>query len=148
MHKRFIKKAAAEVRLSTKDFHNKLFKDLKLIKRQLQTIVDMSAFNSEIGLEIMSQLDDAMVEIEAAAEADTSADNAAKTMLVKLSDMLKAALAGGGDTAAVTGRIRAIADGIKSRAASLSEAVVANTPAEEGGGSTGGVGGSTGGVKS
>lgn len=98
----------------------------------------------EIGEEIMTELSDAVDGIESAAEADTNADSAAMAMLVKLSELVKSTAANGTDPAMVA-RVNAVAAAMKDRAKALSDAVVANTPAEEpGGGSVGDIpGGST-----
>lgn len=114
-----------------------------MIGRSFQGIVQSV---EEIGEEIMTELSDAVDSIEAGAEADGNADNAAMAMLVKLSDLVKATAANGTDPAMVA-RVNAVAAAMKSRAQALADAVVANTPADPNpGGSTGGVGGSTGGV--
>lgn len=115
----------------------------RMIGRSFQGIVQSV---EEIGEEIMTELSDAVDSIEAGAEADGNADNAAMAMLVKLSDLVKATAANGTDPAMVA-RINAVAAAMKARAQALADAVVANTPADPTtGGSTGGIGGSTGGV--
>ena len=78
---------------------------------------------------IMSQLTDSLDRAEAAAAANSQADDAAEKLLVSISQMLKDALASGGDQAAIIDRVNAIADGINSRSAQLGNAVAANTPA-------------------
>lgn len=97
-----------------------------MIGRSFQGIVQSV---EEIGEEIMTELSDAVDSIEAGAEADGNADNAAMAMLVKLSELVKATAANGTDPAMVA-RINAVAAAMKSRAQALADAVVANTPAE------------------
>lgn len=77
---------------------------------------------------IMSALTDAMDRAEAAATANSQADDAAEKLLVTISQMLKDAAAGGTDPAMVA-RVTALADSINNRSAQLGTAVAANTPA-------------------
>jgi len=64
---------------------------------------------------------------EAAATANSQADDAAEKLLVTISQMLKDAAANGTDPAMVA-RVTALADSINSRSAQLGTAVTANTP--------------------
>jgi hypothetical protein len=82
----------------------------------------------ELGDDLMSALTDALDFAEQTASEDTAADESAKALLITLSDMVKA-LGNGVNDPALVARITALGDGIKSRAASLAAAVVANTPA-------------------
>ena len=84
----------------------------------------------------MSKLTDALDFAEQTAAEDTAADNAAKVLLENLSKMIAELKQGVADPAAIA-RIEALAQGVRDRAASLSAAVVANTPVATG--STGGI---------
>ena len=78
---------------------------------------------------IMTALTDAMDQAEAAATANTSADDAAEALLVSIAQMLKDSLAAGGADPALTARLTALSNTINARATQLAAAVVANTPA-------------------
>ena len=78
---------------------------------------------------IMTMLTDAMDKAEAAATANTNADDAAEALLKSIAQMLKDALATGGADPALTARLMALSNTINARAAQLAAAVVANTPA-------------------
>lgn len=82
---------------------------------------------------IMTQLSDALDEMERNAEADRDADAAAKALIIKLGTMITNATSGA-PTADNFAKLRAIGQGMVDRAADLSAAVVAGTPAEEPGG--------------
>lgn len=84
----------------------------------------------EIGEFTMSQLSDALDQIEANAEADRNADSAAKALILKLGQMIKDG-ASGAPTAENFAKLKAIGQGMLDRAKDLSDAVVAGTPAEE-----------------
>ena len=111
---------------------------LDRIERGVKAILNNvgSLFKGEVI--IMTQLTDTLDEIEKNAEADRDADAAAKNLIVKLGKMIVDATAGGATPEAI-GRLKAIGQGMVDRAADLSAAVVAGTPAEEPptGGSTG-----------
>lgn len=90
---------------------------------------------------IMTQLSDALDQIEQNAEADRNADAAAKALILKLGQMIKDG-ASGAPTAENFAKLKAIGQGMVDRAADLSAAVVAGTPAEapgDGGQSAGGI---------
>ncbi len=78
--------------------------------------------------QIMSAMTDALDQAEAAAKANSDADDAAEKLLVALSAQIAALAAAGTDPATLT-RITALADALKARAAQLGTAVAANTPA-------------------
>lgn len=111
---------------------------LDRIERGVKAILNNvgSLFKGEVI--IMTQLSDALDEIEKNAEADRDADAAAKNLIVKLGKMITDATAGA-PTAENFAKLKAIGQGMVDRAADLSAAVVAGTPAEEPptGGSTG-----------
>lgn len=109
----------------------------RMIERSYQGIMTSV---DELGEIVMSELSDALDFAEQTAAEDASADNSAKALLITLSDMVKA-LGNGVNDPALVARIKALGDGIRARAADLSAAVVANTPAATPptGGSMGGV---------
>lgn len=76
----------------------------------------------------MTAIDDVLTKAEAAAKADSDAENAAETLLTTLSAQIAALKQDGSDPATVA-RIQALADGLTAKAAALAAAVVANTPA-------------------
>lgn len=78
--------------------------------------------------QIMSAITDALDQAEAAAQANSAADDAAEALLKTIAQMVADLKANSTDPATVT-RITALADALKARAAQLSDAVVANTPA-------------------
>ena len=77
---------------------------------------------------IMSMETDALDQAEAAAAANSAADDSAEQLLIKLSEMV-ADLKNHTSDPAVSARITALATAISDRAAKLGAAVVANTPA-------------------
>lgn len=77
---------------------------------------------------IMSAQSDALDQAEAAAAADQAADSSAMALLTTLSTLIAGLVDNQTDPATVT-RINALAAGINERAAALSAAVIANTPA-------------------
>lgn len=77
---------------------------------------------------IMSALEDQLAQAEAAAKANSDADDAAEALLVAISKMIADLKAAGTDPATLA-RITALSTALSSRAAKLSAAVVANTPA-------------------
>ena len=77
---------------------------------------------------IMSELTDAMDRAEAAAKANSEADDSAEKLLVTIAQLLKNTATGGTDPAMVS-RVNALADALNSRSAQLGAAVVAGTPA-------------------
>ncbi len=79
---------------------------------------------------IMSAIDDVLAQAEAAARANSEADDAAEALLVAISKMIADLKATGTDPATIA-RIQALADALNARAAQLAAAVVANTPAVE-----------------
>lgn len=97
-----------------------------------------SLFEGE--LIIMTQLTDALDEMERNAEADRNADAAAKALILRLGKMITDGASGAPSPEAFA-RLKAIGQGMVDRAADLSAAVVAGTPAEAPttGGSTGGI---------
>ena len=76
----------------------------------------------------MSELTDAMDRAEAAAKANSEADDSAEKLLVTIAQLLKNTATGGTDPAMVS-RVNALADALNSRSAQLGAAVVAGTPA-------------------
>lgn len=84
----------------------------------------------EIGEYTMTQLSDALDEMERNAEADRDADAAAKALIVKLGELIVKGAAGA-PTPENFAKLKAIGQGMVDRAADLSAAVVAGTPAEE-----------------
>jgi hypothetical protein len=80
-------------------------------------------------LEIMSQLTDALDFAESKAADDANADHAAMELIKKLGQLVIDSAQGGTDPALVA-RVKAIGEGMKSRADALAAAVVAGTPAE------------------
>jgi hypothetical protein len=77
---------------------------------------------------IMAAIDDALTQAEAAAKANSDADDSAEKLLVTISKMIADLKASGTDPATLA-RITALATALNSRAARLGAAVVANTPA-------------------
>lgn len=77
---------------------------------------------------IMSAIDDALTQAEAAAKSNSDADDAAEALLVSISKMIADLKAAGTDPATLA-RITALSTALSSRAAQLSAAVVAGTPA-------------------
>ena len=76
----------------------------------------------------MSELTDALDRAEAAAKANSDADDAVESLLTTLAQQIAALQTSQTDPATVT-RITALADAINNRASQLSAAVVAGTPA-------------------
>lgn len=76
----------------------------------------------------MSAVTDALDQAEAAAKANSEADDAAEKLLVSIAQMVKDLQAASTDPATIT-RIKALSDALTARAGQLSAAVVANTPA-------------------
>jgi|SRR5882724_4496630 len=79
--------------------------------------------------QIMSAQTDALDQAEAAAKANSDADDSAEALLLKLVDMYNQAAANSSDPA-VTDRINALSTAITNRSSRLSAAVVAGTPAQ------------------
>lgn len=77
---------------------------------------------------IMSALDDALAQAEAAAKANSDADDSAEQLLISISKMIADLKAAGTDPATLA-RINALSTALTTRASQLSAAVVANTPA-------------------
>lgn len=77
---------------------------------------------------IMSAQTDALDQAEAAAKANSDADDSAEALLLKLVDLYNQAVANSSDPA-VTDRINALGAAIAGRSSRLSAAVVAGTPA-------------------
>lgn len=77
---------------------------------------------------IMTAIDDALTQAEAAAKSNSDAEDAVQALLTTLSKQISDLKAAGTDPATVT-RITALSDSLTARAAALSAAVVANTPA-------------------
>lgn len=112
---------------------------LTRIEGKLDSLRDQTRSSFKLEKHIMSKLTDALDFAEQTAAEDAAADNAAKGLLENLSKMIADLKEGVVDPAAIA-RIEALAQGVRDRAAALSAAVVANTPAAEPpvGGSTGG----------
>lgn len=106
----------------------KYFKGIKQDLRKLDYKLNLLYQGDSI---IMTQLTDALDEIEKNAEADRDADAAAKNLIVKLGKMIVDATAGGVNSESIA-RLKAIGQGMVDRAADLSAAVVAGTPADTG----------------
>lgn len=94
---------------------------LDVISQKLGLVI----YNEEL---IMSAQDDALTAAEAAARQNSDAEDAAEKLLLKLVQMINDLKANNADPAIVA-RITALSTALQSRAAQLSEAVVANTPA-------------------
>lgn len=92
-----------------------------VINAKLDLIINQEFF-------IMSQLTDALDQAEAAAAANSAADDAAEALLISLAKMIADLKASGTDPATVA-RITALSNALTSRAAQLGAAVVAGTPA-------------------
>ncbi len=105
---------------------------LDALLRGQRSMMTAQEYIMEIGEETMSELTDALDMIEQNAEADRSADSAAKALIIKLGKMIVDATAGGANPESIA-RLKAIGQGMVDRAADLSAAVVAGTPAETGG---------------
>lgn len=78
--------------------------------------------------QIMTAMDDALTQAEAAAKQNSDADDAAEQLLVSIAKMVADLKAAGTDPATLA-RITALSTALTDRAARLSAAVVANTPA-------------------
>lgn len=76
---------------------------------------------------IMSALDDALTQAEAAAKANSDADDSAEKLLVTISQMIADLKAAGTDPTTLA-RITALSTALNARASQLSAAVVAGTP--------------------
>lgn len=76
---------------------------------------------------IMSQLTDALDQAEAAAAANSAADDSAEALLINLAKMIADLKASGTDPATVA-RITALSTALSDRAGRLAAAVVAGTP--------------------
>jgi len=76
---------------------------------------------------IMSAIEDALTQAEAAAKANSDAEDAAEALLVTISKQIADLKAAGTDPATIA-RITALSNALSSRASQLSAAVVANTP--------------------
>lgn len=127
--------------MTTNDEVLKFFRDIKQGLRDIDAKLNLLFQGDSI---IMTQLTDALDEIEKNAEADRNADSAAKALIVKLGKMITDGASGAPSPEAFA-RLKAIGQGMMDRAADLSAAVVAGTPAETlpadppvGGQSTGG----------
>lgn len=77
---------------------------------------------------IMSAIDDALTQAEAAAKANSDADDAAEQLLITISKMVADLKAAGTDPATLA-RITSLSTALSARASKLSAAVVTNTPA-------------------
>lgn len=80
------------------------------------------------GIKIMSAITDSLDAAEAAAKANSDADDAAEALLVSISKAIADLKTNSTDPATVA-RITALATALHDRAAKLSAAVLANTPA-------------------
>lgn len=95
------------------------------IRHQLNRIEWKIDALHQIEEDIMSAIEDELTKAEAAAKANSDADDAAEALLVKISQMIADLKAAGTDPATLT-RIDALATALNDRAAKLSAAVVAN----------------------
>lgn len=77
---------------------------------------------------IMAAIDDVLAQAEAAAKQNSDADDAAEQLLISLAKMIADLKTQGTDSATLA-RITALSTALTNRAAQLSAAVVANTPA-------------------
>lgn len=77
---------------------------------------------------IMSALDDELTKAEAAAKANSDADDAVEALLITLSTQIANLKTTGTDPATIT-RIQALSTALAAKASTLAAAVVANTPA-------------------
>lgn len=78
----------------------------------------------------MSEIEDAVTALEAKVSQDLAVDQSAVDLLNGLKALLDAALAEGGNAAALKARVQAISDQIGASTQGLADAVVKNTPAE------------------
>lgn len=85
-----------------------IYKTLKGLRRQMDTV------------------DEKMVALEALVTTDIGIDRSAQTAIEGLSQMLKDALAQGGNAAAITARIQAVIDAMDASNATLAQAIAAN----------------------
>lgn len=92
---------------------------------ELREMLSLIIINEEM---IMSAIDDQLTQAEAAAKANSDADDAAEALLVTISKMVADLKAAGTDPATLA-RITALSTSLTDRASRLSAAVVANTPA-------------------
>lgn len=106
-------------------YHHVDFSQIESLLREVLQKLDLVLSNQEI---IMAQIDDELAAAEAAAKANSDADDAAEALLVTISKMVADLKANATDPATIT-RIQALSAAISSRASQLSAAVVANTPA-------------------
>lgn len=92
---------------------------------ELRVLLGLILNNQET---MMSALDDALTQAEAAAKANSDADDSAEKLLVTISQMIADLKAAGTDPATLA-RITALSTALNARAAQLGTAVAANTPA-------------------
>jgi len=76
----------------------------------------------------MALIDDVLTQAEAAAKANTDAEDAAITLLQTLSQMVANLQAGGTDPATIA-RIQALSAALNAKASALGAAIVTDTPA-------------------
>jgi DNA-binding GntR family transcriptional regulator len=102
--------------------------DRATLKRIENKLDAQAAKLAKMETEIMSALDDAFTQAEAAAKANSDAEDSVETLLTTLSAQIAALKTSGTDPATVT-RINALTTALNAKAAGLAAAVVANTPA-------------------
>ena len=107
-------------------FHH--FMPDSMVLSRLDDIEDKMDLILEKETTIMSLETDALDQAEAAAKANSAADDSAEQLLVTISKMVADLKANASDPTTIA-RITALATAISSRAAQLGAAVVTNTPA-------------------
>lgn len=100
---------------------SEVLRRLDVISQKLGLVI----YNEEI---IMGQLEDQLTQAEAAAKANSDADDAAEKLLLQLAQMITDLKANNTDPATLA-RITALSTALTARAGQLSAAVVAGTPA-------------------
>lgn len=98
------------------------------IEHMLREVLDKLDVLIEGELTIMSELTDQLDAAEAAAKANSDAEDSAMDVILKLTELVKN-LGNGVTDPAILARIKALTDGMTAKASSLAAAVVAGTPA-------------------
>lgn len=101
---------------------------LEHIDRKLDRMIDMIGQVRTKEDKIMSAITDAVDKMEAAAAANSNADDAAEAMLITLSQQIADLKLGTSDPATIA-RIEALADAVNARASHLAAAITAVPPA-------------------
>jgi hypothetical protein len=102
------------------------------VAHRIERKVDRALFLLDLVLKqetkIMADIHEVLTNAEAAAKANSDAEDAAMALLTTLAKAIADLKATGTDPATVA-RIQALADGLNAKAAALAAAVVADTPA-------------------